>query len=299
MFEGAPQNPFESSSETPENQEETLGQPEVNPEQFEEKESSQIIFEEVLNNIENFDPQNEQEKLYKTGILENLEDIGLLLSEEEEPDDTEKETDMPSNALIAYRGLEQTLTDFPIEQDLGINGLKELLREKMISEDGFDVEEVEDMDMCLEQSQSDLEKIISEIKELDNPSQEKLNECGSAIENYLSAKKSIEQKQAELKKDSGKFYEQYSKKMIDSFGKMGDKLDEKALKNRLLKIIGEKQISSKVSKAAAIGLVALAGGLILLNPDVGETAETENYEEPQDNETEEVGVERAVVCGLS
>lgn len=125
-----------------------------------EESPDQMLLKAAFDKLYDFEPISEEEKFNKAGIQESLEDIKLLF----EDDGEEGEEDQtPSSKLIALRGLEEIQRNYPISSDVGLEELKSHCAEQIQKTEGFGVEEIEDLDATLEQSQGDVEAGIRKL----------------------------------------------------------------------------------------------------------------------------------------
>ena len=154
-----------------------------------EEGASQALLGAVFDKLRDFEPKNEEEKFNKVGIQESLEDIKLLFEDDEE--DPEDQT--TASTLIALRGLEEIEKNYPLSVDFGTEQLKTHCAEQIQEAEGFGIEEIEDLDAMLEQSEEELKKGMDELAAAEELSAEQLAMQQEKRKNMQESKKKLKQ----------------------------------------------------------------------------------------------------------
>jgi len=234
----------------------------------------QMLLKTAFDKLYDFEPTTEEEKWSKSGIQESLEDIGLLLEDDE--DDPDSQT--PSSKMIALRGMDEIQKNYPLTVDVGLDELRNHLAADIESSEGFGIDEIEDLDSILEQNQGDLEAGINELIDKSELTAQELDLQKEKLQNYAEVKKGIDEKRAQLMKNGTSFYGGYAQKIKTTFEGAGEKIDAKMMNSKLLKMIGEKKLTTRFSKVAAAGVLIGVGGMMMFNPAESEAAEMETGE---------------------
>lgn len=239
----------------------------------EEESPDQMLLKAAFDKVYDFEPTTEEEKWSKAGIQESLEDISLLFEDDEE---VKSEDQTPSSTLIALRGLEEIQNNYPLSTDVGLEDLKKHCAEKIQKSEGFGIDEIEDLDAMLEQNEG-----VDKMTSGEELTSEQLSGQDEKMRKYAEIKKDVEAKQKALMKNSNGFYGGFAEKIKKSFEKTGGKLDTKMMNSKLLKMIGEKKLTTRFSKVAAGGVIVMVGGMMMFN-----VAESEGAEIDSDKMTE-------------
>lgn len=107
------------------------------------------------------------------------------------------------------------------------------------------------------------------------------------LQKYSEIKGDIDDKRKQLIKNNNGFYGGYAQKIKTTFEGAGEKIDAKMMSSRLLKMIGEKKLTTRFSKVAAASVIVMAGGMMMLNPAESEAGEFESEDLSEKPEVEE------------
>ncbi|MEA1926236.1 MAG: hypothetical protein U9M90_03265 [Patescibacteria group bacterium] len=244
-----------------------------NKEEEEIEKESVFSTAEVVEKVANYEPLDEKEKIEKGMLLESMDDIEDTLSEGNH--DT-------FHTLIAYHGLEE-LQKIPLSQrsDFRIDQLMDQLAEKIQTEEGFEIEEMEDIDELLVEKKAGVHELLSAIQKEKALPEEKVNEYCRQFEEYARLKAQVDRQKKEIFKQGESFYknlsEKYFDKFISFFQGQGEKLDDSLSSKQLgmLKYLGDHNFSSKTCRVFATGGVVMASLMLAFKPDTSEASEFE------------------------
>ncbi len=250
-----------------------------NEEETGEEEAFSVI--ETEEKIDAYEPLNERERIEKSMLLESMDDIKDTLSE------GDRDT---FHTLIAYHGLEE-IQKIPLSQgsDFGIDRLMDQLAEKIRAEEGFEIEEMEDIDELLTEKKAGVYELLSDIQKVEVLPEEKVNEYCRQFEEYTRLKSQIDKQRKEIFKQGEGFYKNLSEKYFDKFisffqGK-GEKLDDSLSSKQfgILRYLGDHNFSSKACRAFATGGVVMASLLLAFKPSESEAGEFEKSADLQND----------------